>query len=45
MKWLRFGFKMLFLLVTMVPFLWLILASFKTNQELFAAPFSLPKGG
>ncbi|WP_019636167.1 carbohydrate ABC transporter permease [Paenibacillus fonticola] len=43
MKWLRFGFKMLFLLVTMVPFLWLILASFKTNQELFAAPFSFPK--
>jgi raffinose/stachyose/melibiose transport system permease protein len=33
----------LFLLITLVPFLWLILASFKTSQELFSSPFKLPQ--
>ncbi|WP_424769219.1 carbohydrate ABC transporter permease [Paenibacillus sp. sgz302251] len=43
MKLFRWIFIVLFLLITLVPFLWLILASFKTNQELFSAPFKLPE--
>jgi raffinose/stachyose/melibiose transport system permease protein len=31
-----------FLVLTLVPFAWLILSSLKTNQELFSKPFSLP---
>lgn len=43
MKGLRWIFIVLFMIITLVPFMWLILASFKTNQELFSAPFKLPK--
>jgi len=32
----------IFLILTVVPFAWLLLSSFKTNQELFSNPFSLP---
>jgi ABC-type glycerol-3-phosphate transport system permease component len=31
-----------FLVLTLVPFAWLILSSLKTNQELFSKPFGLP---
>ncbi|WP_419875883.1 carbohydrate ABC transporter permease [Candidatus Pristimantibacillus sp. PTI5] len=43
MKGFRWIIISLFLLITIVPFLWLILASFKTNQELFSSPFKLPE--
>ncbi|WP_123041479.1 carbohydrate ABC transporter permease [Cohnella candidum] len=43
MKGFRWLVIVLFLLVTLVPFLWLILASFKTSSELFSAPFKLPE--
>lgn len=39
---LRWVVIVLFLVVTIVPFIWLVLASFKSNAELFAAPFKLP---
>lgn len=42
MRGLRWIFILLFMMITLVPFVWLILASFKTNQELFSAPFALP---
>jgi raffinose/stachyose/melibiose transport system permease protein len=32
----------IFLVLTVVPFAWLLLSSFKTNTELFSNPFSLP---
>jgi raffinose/stachyose/melibiose transport system permease protein len=32
----------IFLVLTVVPFLWLLLSSFKTNTELFSNPFALP---
>jgi raffinose/stachyose/melibiose transport system permease protein len=31
-----------FTVVTIVPFLWLVMSSFKTNAEIFAGPFELP---
>lgn len=31
-----------FTAITLVPLLWLLLSSFKTNAELFASPFGLP---
>jgi raffinose/stachyose/melibiose transport system permease protein len=43
MKGFRWCVIVLFLIVTLVPFLWLILASFKSSQELFASPFQLPE--
>jgi raffinose/stachyose/melibiose transport system permease protein len=43
MKLVRYVIIFLFLLVTIVPFLWLVMASFKVNQELFASPFKLPE--
>lgn len=42
MKVFRWAVITLFLLITVVPFLWLILASFKNSQELFSSPFKLP---
>lgn len=42
MKGFRWIVISLFLLITLVPFLWLILASFKTSRELFSSPFKLP---
>lgn len=38
-RWVVIGF---FTVVTMVPLLWLLTSSFKTNTELFASPFALP---
>src|SRR4029079_7204092 len=32
----------IFLVLTTVPFLWLLISSFKTNAELFSNPFALP---
>ncbi|MBN2050723.1 MAG: carbohydrate ABC transporter permease [Spirochaetales bacterium] len=40
LKWLFLGF---FFLYTLLPFLWLILSSFKTNYEFTTAPFSFPE--
>jgi len=31
-----------FTAITLIPLLWLLLSSFKTNAELFASPFGLP---
>ena len=39
LTWMVIG---VFLVLTLVPFAWLILSSLKTNQELFSKPFSLP---
>jgi raffinose/stachyose/melibiose transport system permease protein len=33
----------LFTVITLVPLLWLVMSSFKTNQELFTNPFGLPE--
>ncbi|WP_455382761.1 carbohydrate ABC transporter permease [Salinispira pacifica] len=38
-KWLLLAF---FLIITLVPLLWLVISSFKTNIELQTKPFSLP---
>lgn len=43
MRVFRWFVIVLFLLVMLVPFVWLILASFKTSPELFSAPFKLPE--
>jgi raffinose/stachyose/melibiose transport system permease protein len=39
-RWIILG---IFTVITLVPLLWLIMSSFKTNQELFTNPFALPK--
>ncbi|MGG6312116.1 carbohydrate ABC transporter permease [Paenibacillus macerans] len=39
-KWPVIG---IFSILMIVPFLWLIMASFKTNKDLFADPFGLPQ--
>ena len=39
----RWAFTALFLAITLVPFLWLVLASFKSSPELFSSPFKLPQ--
>lgn len=38
----RWGILAVFTVITLVPFAWLTLSSFKTNAELFGSPFSLP---
>jgi raffinose/stachyose/melibiose transport system permease protein len=38
-RWIILG---VFTIITLVPLLWLLLSSFKTNQELFTSPFALP---
>lgn len=49
MKYQRIGlvfkwtFLIMFLLYSLVPLIWLCIASFKTNAEFIANPFSLPK--
>jgi raffinose/stachyose/melibiose transport system permease protein len=40
LKWL---FLLFFFLYTLLPLVWLFIASFKTNGEFIANPFSLPK--
>src|SRR3954465_9388358 len=30
--------------LVVLPFLWTVMSSFKTTKEIFASPFSLPKG-
>jgi len=35
-------FLILFAIIVLLPMLWMIVTGFKTNQELFLAPFSLP---
>ncbi len=42
-KVLMYLFLYLVLLVMMLPFLWLILSSFRPNLELFAEPFAVPR--
>jgi raffinose/stachyose/melibiose transport system permease protein len=39
---LRWIVLVFFSIVTLVPLLWLLLSSFKTDAELFASPFALP---
>jgi raffinose/stachyose/melibiose transport system permease protein len=39
----RWGVIAVFTVITLVPLLWLLLSSFKTNQELFTNPFGLPQ--
>lgn len=41
-KVFRWFVIIIFLALTIVPFSWLILSSFKTNPELFSNPFGLP---
>ncbi len=43
MKWMRSLFLYAVGTVMLAPFLWMILATFKTNRELFASPFGLPE--
>jgi raffinose/stachyose/melibiose transport system permease protein len=38
-RWVVLG---VFTLITLLPLIWLVLSSFKTNAELFADPFGLP---
>lgn len=38
-RWVVLG---VFTFITLIPLLWLIVSSFKTNNELFANPFGLP---
>lgn len=42
-KIFRWAVLVIFTVITLVPLLWLIVSSFKTNQELFTNPFALPK--
>ncbi|MCE5343541.1 MAG: carbohydrate ABC transporter permease [Eubacteriales bacterium] len=42
-KALTYAFLYLVLLVMIVPFLWLILSSFRPNAELFSDPFAIPR--
>jgi raffinose/stachyose/melibiose transport system permease protein len=42
MRLFRWIVILIFLILTLVPFIWLILTSFKTSQELFSDPFGLP---
>ena len=39
---LKWGLLIFFLLFTLIPLLWLLISSFKTNLELQMKPFSLP---
>ena len=39
----KHAFLILYALICMVPFIWVVLSSFKDNTEIFTAPFSLPK--
>ena len=41
-KFFRYGFLILFTNIFLYPILWLVINSFKTNQELFASPWSFP---
>jgi raffinose/stachyose/melibiose transport system permease protein len=42
-KSLRWGLIVFLMVVTVVPLLWLLMSSIKTEQELFNSPFSLPR--
>jgi raffinose/stachyose/melibiose transport system permease protein len=41
-KTAKWGVLLVFLLLTLIPLLWLVLSSFKNNLELQTAPFKLP---
>src|SRR5918911_214747 len=41
-NWFTWVVIVVFLVLTIVPFLWLIMSSFKTSAELFSNPFGLP---
>lgn len=41
-KTARWAVLVLFTLITLVPLLWLVMSSFKTDAELFGDPFALP---
>ncbi|MBJ6362676.1 carbohydrate ABC transporter permease [Paenibacillus sp. GCM10012307] len=43
MRWIKELFLYLVSFIMLAPFVWLIIASFKTNRELFAEPFGLPE--
>jgi raffinose/stachyose/melibiose transport system permease protein len=42
MKLAKWFVLAIFLVIMLVPFVWLVLASFKTSEELFSSPFRLP---
>ena len=42
-KTARWVVLILFAVITLVPLLWLVMSSFKTNEELFSSPFALPR--
>ena len=42
-KVFRWAVLIVFTVITLVPLLWLLMSSFKTNQELFTNPFGLPQ--
>jgi len=42
MRVFRWFVLLVFLVLLLVPFVWLILTSFRTSSELFSAPFGLP---
>ena len=37
------AFLWLVLIIMIVPFLWLIVSSFRPNMELFSEPFAIPR--
>ncbi len=43
MKLIRNPILILYMMLTLGPFLWLTISSFKSNRELFAEPFGLPE--
>lgn len=42
MRYLRWPILILFLLLTLVPFIWLLSSSFKSSEQLFSDPFGPP---
>jgi len=40
---LKYSFLLIVIFITLVPFLWIVLSSMKTNQDIFGSPMSLPK--
>jgi raffinose/stachyose/melibiose transport system permease protein len=38
----RYGVMIVFAFLSMIPFLWLLISSFKSNDEIYGKPFALP---
>ncbi|MFD1431520.1 carbohydrate ABC transporter permease [Lacticaseibacillus yichunensis] len=43
LKWIKYAFLYLMVLAFVLPMLFTFISSFKNNNEIFSAPFSLPK--